>query len=152
MAEDGAAGQGDSKKITPRPQRKKSQKRRRSAQFKTPMTPQEYAEASALAAAAGMTRAAWSRSKLLGTPGPRSQRRMPTDAKAMREIIGHLGRVGNNLNQIAYHLNTGDAPDIPELRQALADYAPIRNAIYKIIGLDPAPPTPPDKPGGARTT
>jgi len=151
MAEDGAARQGGSKKITP-PPRKKSQKRRRSAQFKTPMTPQEYAEASALADAAGMTRAAWSRSKLLGTPGPRSQRRMPADAKALREIIGHIGRVGNNLNQIAYRLNTGDAPDIPELRQALADYVPIRNAIYKIIGLDPAPPTPPDKPGGARKT
>ena len=147
MAEDSPTGRDDSKKITPPPQRKKSQKRRRSEQLKTPMTPREYAEACALAAAAGMTRAAWSRSKLLGTPGPRSQRRMPADAKALREIIGHLGRIGNNLNQIAYQLNIREAPDIPELRQALADYAPIRNAIYKIVGLDPAPP---DKPGGAR--
>ena len=147
MAEDTPTGRDDSKKITPPPPRKKSQKRQRSAQLKTPMTPREYAEASALAAAAGMTRAAWSRSKLLGTPGPRSQRRMPADAKALREIIGHLGRIGNNLNQIAYHLNLREAPEIPELRQALADYAPIRNAIYKIVGLDPAPA---DKPGGAR--
>jgi hypothetical protein len=111
------------------------------------MTPLEYSEACALAAAAGMTRAAWSRSKLLGTPGLRSQRRMPADAKALREIIGHLGRIGNNLNQVAYHLNLREAPEIPELRQAFADYAPIRNAIYKIVGLDPAPA---DKPGGAR--
>ena len=110
MAEDTPTGRDDSKKITPPPPRKKSQKRRRSAQLKTPMTPREYAEASALAAAAGMTRAAWSRSKLLGTPGPRSQRRMPADAKALREFIGHLGRIGNNLNHIAYHLNLREAP------------------------------------------
>ncbi len=150
-AEDGGKEQGsDGKKSAAPKPRKKSQKRQRSAQLKTPMTPAEKAKAAALAADAGMTVGAWSRTKLLGSPGPRSQRRMPADAKALREIIGHLGRVGNNLNQVAYRLNTGDAPDLPELRHALADYATVRNAIFEILGLDPAPPAPPtDKLGGA---
>lgn len=142
------AGRGDGKKPGPKAKRKKSQKRQRSAQFKTPMTPQEYAEASALADAAGMTRAAWSRTKLLGTPGPRSQRRMPADAEALRQILGQLGRIGNNINQIAYNLNLRDrATDIPELREALKDYARIRNAIYEALGLEPSGDIGPKKAG-----
>jgi hypothetical protein len=144
-AEGDPAGQGGNKPN--RPPRKKSQKRQRSKQIKTPCTPDEYQAISAKADAAGMTRAAYSRTAMLGNAGPRSQRRMPADAEALREILGHLGRVGNNINQIAYRINKGDPCDLPELRQALADYAPIRNAIYQALGLDPSADIGPKKAG-----
>ena len=137
-AEGDPAGQHGAKPN--RPPRKKSQKRQRSAQFKTPMTPQEYADASAEADAAGMTRAAWSRSKLLGSPGPRSRRRMPADAKALQKILNDLARVGNNINQIARRINKGDPCDLPELRKALDDYTTVRAAIHEALGLDPPGP------------
>jgi len=137
-AEGDPAGQHGAKPN--RPPRKKSQKRQRSAQFKTPMTPKEYADASAEADAAGMTRAAWSRSKLLGTPGPRSQRRMPADAEALQKILNELARVGNNINQIARRINKGEPCDLPELRKALDEYTTVRAAIHEALGLDPPGP------------
>ena len=142
-----AGGSGDGVTIPPAA-RKKSQKRQRNKQIKTPCTPDEFNAVAAKANAAGMTRAAWSRTVMLGEPGPRAQRRIPADARTLRQILGHLGKVGNNLNQIAYQLNTGGPADLPELRLALKEYAGIRNAIYKALGLDPAPEIPPDKPGG----
>jgi hypothetical protein len=122
-----------------KPARKKSQKRQRYKQIKTPCTLEEFNAVAAKADAAGMTRAAYSRTVLLGDAGPRSQRRMPADAQALRQILGQLGSVGNNINQIAYNLNLrARAPDIPELREALKDYARIRNAIYEALGLEPS--------------
>jgi len=137
-AEGDPAGQGGNKPN--RPPRKKSQKRQRSKQLKTPLTPDEYQKIAAKADAAGMTRAAYSRTVMLGTPGPRSRRRMPADAEALREILGQLGRVGNNINQIAYRINKGDPCDLPELRKALDDYTTVRAAIHEALGLDPPGP------------
>ena len=137
-AEGDPAGQGGNKPN--RPPRKKSQKRQRSKQIKTPLTPDEYQAISAKANAAGMTRAAYSRTVMLGNAGPRSQRRMPADAEALRKILGQLGRAGNNINQIARRINKGDPCDLPELRQALDDYTSIRAAIHEALGLDPPGP------------
>jgi hypothetical protein len=146
--EDGPAGGSGGGPTAPPAARKKSQKRKRNKQIKTPCTPEEYDAIVAKANDAGKTRAAWSRLVLLGDSGPRSQRRMPADNRTLRQILGHLGRVGNNLNQIAYQLNTGGPADLPELRLALKEYAGIRNAIFKALGLDTAAETPPDKPEG----
>jgi hypothetical protein len=151
--EGGPAGGDGGKKSGPPAPRKKSQRRQRSRQIKTPCTPDEFAAIVAKANDAGMSRAAWSRTLLLGEAGPRSQRRVPSDAQSLRQILGHLGRIGNNINQIAYHLNTGGPADLPELRLALKEYAGVRNAIYQALRLEPAPEPPPEpppeKPGGA---
>ncbi len=147
--EGGPAGGDGGKKTGPPAPRKKSQRRQRTRQIKTPCTPDEFAAIVAKANDAGMSRAAWSRTVLLGEAGPRSQRRVPSDAQSLRQILGHLGRIGNNINQIAYQLNTGGPADLPELRLALKEYAAVRNAIYQALGLEPAPEPPPEKPGGA---
>jgi hypothetical protein len=147
-AKDGPAGGSGGDKTTPPAARKKSQRRQRTKQIKTPCTPDEFNAVAARADAAGMTRAAWSRTVMLGEPGPRSQRRMPSDAQTLRQILGHLGRIGNNINQIAYHLNIGGPVELPELRTALKEYAGLRNAIYEALGLEPAPELPPAKPEG----
>jgi hypothetical protein len=144
-AEHGPPGGNGGDKAVPQKTRKKSQKRQRTRQINPPCTPDEYDAISTKANDAGLTRGAWSRRVMLGESGPRSQRRMPADNRTLRQILGHLGRVGNNLNQIAYQLNTGGLADLPELRLALKEYAGIRNAIYKAIGLDTAPETPPNK-------
>jgi hypothetical protein len=147
-AKNGSAGGGGGDKTNPPAARKKSQRRQRTKQIKTPCTPAEFNAVAAKADAAGMTRAAWSRTVMLGDPGPRSQRRMPSDAQTLRQILGHLGRIGNNINQIAYQLNIGGPVDLPELRLALKEYAALRNAIYQALGLEPAPELPPGKPEG----
>ena len=52
-----------------------------------------------------MATAAFLRAAALGDAGPRAQRRAPADKDALLRILGHLGRIGNNVNQIARRLN-----------------------------------------------
>ena len=124
-----------------------SETRQRQASIKVRCLPDEFAAISAKAEAAGMSPAAYMRAAALGTAGPRAQRRLPVAAHLLRQVLGHLGRVGNNLNQIARRLNEGVAAhtQLPELAEALADFARMRDALYTALGKAPdeTPPTPP---------
>lgn len=126
------------------PTRKKSEARQRQEQVKLRCTKDEFNAIAAKASAAGMTTAAYARATMLGDAGPRAQRRLPADAQLLRQVLGQLGRVGNNLNQIAYHLNADEAihTQVPELREALHDYNRMREAIYAALGKKPGGETP----------
>lgn len=100
---------------------------------------------------AGLAVGAFLRAAALGSPGPRAKRRPPADHQVLRQLLGHLGRIGNNINQIARRLNAGAQADIPELREALTAYLEIRNGIFSALGMEPkvVPPAvlpPDDKP------
>lgn len=115
-----------------------SDNRQRHHQYLVRLTPEEYEDVSAKADNAGMTPAAFFRLAALGSPGPRAQRRPPADHKALREILGHCGRIGNNLNQIAYQLNKRGKPAIPQLLSELKSYKKIRTAIYTALNMNPS--------------
>jgi hypothetical protein len=59
--------------------------------------------------------------------------------KGGSRILGELGRVGNNLNQIARALNAGEQARLPELKEALRAYMAIRDAIFEALGKKPGP-------------
>ena len=111
-------------------------KRQRTKQCLVRLTEQEFAEISSKADKAGMASAAFLRAAALGNPGPRARRRPPADHVALRQILGHCGRIGNNLNQIAKHLHAGGALDVPELRAALNAYRAIRMTILTALGMN----------------
>ena len=111
--------------------------RKRTKQCLVRFTEEEYTAIEAKADKAGIASAAFLRAAALGDPGPRAQRRPPADHQALRRILGELGRVGNNLNQIAHRLNAGDRAHIPDLANALAAYLDIRNAIFDALGMKP---------------
>ena len=115
-----------------------SDSRQRHHQYLVRLTHEEFEDVSAKADNAGMTPAAFFRFAALGTPGPRAQRRPPADHKALREILGHCGRIGNNLNQIAYQLNKRGKPNIPQLVSELKSYKKIRTAIYTALNMNPS--------------
>lgn len=121
-----------------------SEKRQRDAQIKIRCTADEFSAAAAKADKAGISLAAFARTAMLDSPGPRAQRRLPVDATLLRQVLGHLGKVGNNLNQIARHLNTNGDPHgiVPDLHNALADQARLRDMLYEALGKTPdaAPP------------
>jgi hypothetical protein len=119
--------------------RKKSQKRQRNLQIKTPCTLDEFNAVAAKADAAGLSRAAYSRTVLLGEPGPRAQRRLPADGKILRQVLALHGKYGSNMNQIAHNLNAGDPCDLPELRRALKEWGEIRDTMLRALGLLPNP-------------
>ena len=112
--------------------------RQRRGQILVRLTDEELAVADDKADRAGLTRAAFARAAIVGSPGPRAQRRPPADHVALRKLLGELGRVGNNINQIARTLNSGEDADIPELREALQAYLQLRDAIFDALGMEPS--------------
>lgn len=117
-----------------------SDKRRRTHQSLVRMSDQEFAGISARADKAGLAVAAFLRaSGLDGDAGPRAHRRPPADHRVLRQILGQLGRVGNNINQIARALNSEDKSKLPQLPEALKVYVEIRKAILDALGKTNGP-------------
>ena len=147
-AEGDQPGQGGNKPN--RPPRKKSQKRQRSMQIKTPLTPDEYQAVSAKANATGMSRAAFSRTAMLRKPGDRSPRIPSPDETLLREIKGLHGKYGSNMNQIARNGNAGKPVDLPELRSALKEWGEIRDLMNKALAQYAAPSDDTPEPEGPK--
>ena len=112
--------------------------RQRTKQCLVRFTEEEFADVSGKADKAGIATAAFLRAAALGNAGPRAQRRPPAEQQLLRQILGHLGKVGSNVNQIARQLNSGERAAVPELREALAAYLDLRDAIYRALNMDPS--------------
>jgi hypothetical protein len=78
----------------------------------------------------GMSIGAFLRARALGDPGPRSVRRPRAGQTELARLLGHVGKIGSNVNQIAKVTNTYRHPpnssdlflmrmDIGRMRQAL---------------------------------
>jgi hypothetical protein len=112
-----------------------SDKRRRIRQSLVRWTEEEFNAIAAKADKAGLAVAAFMRAAALGDAGPRAQRRPPADKQVLREGLGQLGRVGNNLNQIARALNIGKFPSPPELKETLAACRQACGLISQALGM-----------------
>jgi hypothetical protein len=53
----------------------------------------------------GLSMGAYLRALALGSPGPRAVRRPPVERKELARLLGQLGKVGSNLNQLAHAFN-----------------------------------------------
>ena len=101
---------------------KKPPEARRTYPVKVSFTAEEYATLQALAKAAGRKPATYCRLKALD----QASAIVYTTPEA-KELRGDLGRIGNNLNQIAYQLNVGhvlgrvDYRDLKQLLTRLQD-------------------------------
>ena len=54
---------------------------------------------------AGLSVGAFLRALALGNAGPRAVRRPPVERKELARLVGHLGKVGSNINQLAHGFN-----------------------------------------------
>ena len=116
-----------------------SDKRQRGKIHPVRCTLEEFNAIAAKADKAGLSAAGFMRAAALGDAGPRAQRRPPADHVALRQILGHIGRIGNNLNQIARALNAGELAKLPELKEALRACIDVRDAIFEALGKKPRP-------------
>jgi hypothetical protein len=95
----------------------------------------EHAAITAAAAQAGLAIGPFLRSRALGAPGPRSVRRPPADRAELARLLGALGKLGGNVNQIAYAMNaTGDLPSQSELAAITDEVRTMRGALLKALG------------------
>jgi hypothetical protein len=110
-------------------------KRQRDKTVTVRLTKDEHDALESLSSRSGLALGAFMRAAAFGNSGPRAQRRPPADHQALRQILGHCGRIGNNLNQIAKHLNEGGQASLEELREALKAYLHIRTAILAALTM-----------------
>jgi len=115
-----------------------SDKRQRGETVTVRLTKDERATLETLSSRSGMAAGAFMRAAAFGDAGPRARRRPTADHRTLRQLLGECGRIGNNINQIARRLNQGETVSLPEIREALAAYRQIRDAIFTALGMKSA--------------
>jgi hypothetical protein len=84
---------------------------------------------------AGLSVGAFLRASALGDAGPRAVRRPPIERKELARLLGHLGKVGSNLNQLAYAFNSrGRVPGLAELTAMRQQVGELRDALMAALG------------------
>ena len=100
-------------------------------------TEAERAAIKAAADRAGLGVGAFLRAAALGDAGPRAVRRPPIERKELARLLGHLGKVGSNLNQLAHAFNgLGRTPTLAELNRICEYVSEMRNALMTALGRD----------------
>jgi hypothetical protein len=82
-------------------------KRTRYVPYSIRFSPEERAQAAEKAARAGLPLSALIRRSIFNTPPPRSARRPTIERQLVAQLLGELGKIGSNLNQLAKHANAG---------------------------------------------
>lgn len=96
--------------------------RRKRSPLVVQLSPDERTTVAAGAQAVGLSLSGYARHTLLGQPTPRTQRAAPSpDVQALARLLGQLGRVGGNLNQLAKLANQGQPLPADALADALAE-------------------------------
>lgn len=114
-----------------------SEKRIRDGQLTIRLSETERAAIDAAAERAGVTPGSYARQVLLGGPQPRQVRRPPAGRAELARLLGELGKVGSNLNQLARAANSGKEVYTEEVHSALAGLRLIREAILSALGRGP---------------
>lgn len=100
-------------------------------------TAQERAQIDALARQAGLSVGAYLRRLAIGSAGPRAVRRPPVERRELARMLGHLGKVGSNLNQIAHAFNRDrEVPHLTELKLIREQVKELRDALMAALGRD----------------
>ncbi len=94
----------------------------------------EFAALTDKAHETGLSRGAYIRAAVLGTPGPRARRSPPVDAEALGRATAALNKVGSNLNQMTHGMNAGGySLVLQELFAALAEVRAAAAAMRAIV-------------------
>jgi len=100
-------------------------------------TAKDHAVIKEAAAKAGYTVGPYLRNLALGSPGPRSVRRPSVEKEELGRLLGHIGKLGSNVNQIARAVNTTrNLPSWSELAEIRHEVSRMRDALMKALGHD----------------
>ena len=99
---------------SPKGSRRGSETRKKSFLVTSRYDEQEFAELEEAASRVGLTRASFQRVQSLAAPKTRSTRRAPIEREQLAKVLGQLGKVGSNLNQIAHaaHLDRATSGEV----------------------------------------
>lgn len=117
-----------------------SNKRKRTKFVVARLSPDEHAAVAALADKRGMSPGALIRQTLLNVPPGPNVRRPSIDVKLLAKTLAELGKIGSNINQIAYRYNVSDG--LPggniegALDAALRELLEWRTPLMQSLGYD----------------
>jgi len=114
-----------------------SEKRVRNRHLTVRLSDDERAAVDASAERAGLTPGSYARQALLGGPAPRQVRRPPVERKELARLLGELGKIGGNLNQLAKAANSGVTVYEGESDAAYRAIIEMRDAVLKALGRVP---------------
>jgi len=115
-----------------------SNKRKRSKFVIARLSDEEFAAISTLADRAGLSPGALVRQTLLNVAPTSQMRRITVERVLLARVLAELGKIGSNINQIAYHLNAGRPGDVMEgsIDAALNELLEWRTALMQAIGAE----------------
>lgn len=97
------------------------------------VTPAERLEFESLAAQMGLSVPSFIRAMILTDPEIKATRRPTLDRVLMADLLGKLGKLGNNINQIAHRLNEGRGVGSNRMAAALDDFAELKNKVLEAL-------------------
>jgi hypothetical protein len=98
-------------------------------------TSAQHAAWTAAAARSGTNIGDYLRTQADARPSPRAVRRPPVELGELARVLGAIGRVGSNINQLAHVANaTGALPQCQELAAIRADVMAMRAALMRALG------------------
>ena len=111
-----------------------TEKRVRDRVLQVRLTAEEEAIVQAAAERAGLANGSYARQVLLGAPAPRQVRRPPIERRELARLLGELGRVGANLNQLAKRANQGFSVYHQEILVVLGGLKIVSKEILAALG------------------
>jgi len=114
-----------------------SDKRQRQMALRVRLTEAEHVAVSQAADRAGLSVAGYARALLLAAEPLRQSRRPPATKAELAAILGQLGKVGSNINQLAHASNSETVIAASELAAASAAVLAMRDTIMTALGRQP---------------
>ena len=114
-----------------------SEKRIRTAHLTIRLSPDERAFIDAAAGQFGLTPGSYARQALFGAPQPRQVRKPPVERRELVRLLGEIGHIGSNINQLAKAANTGVLVYEGELTSAGRAIIEMRDALLSALGRMP---------------
>ncbi len=98
-------------------------------------TETEHTKMTEAAQRAGLSVGALLRALACDGPGLRAARRPPIERQELARLLGHIGKLGSNVNQLAYAANAfNDMPSARELEAIGLEVREMRDAVMKALG------------------
>ena len=98
-------------------------------------TVKQHAAIKERATRAGLSIGAYLRTLAVGHPGPRSVHRPRPGDTELARLLGHIGKIGSNVNQIAKIANTYRRPPSKSALSVMRkDIGRMRRAVLKALG------------------
>lgn len=114
-----------------------TEKRARVTHLTVRLSADERAAVDAAAERAGLTAGSYARQAMLGAPAPRQVRRPPVEKRELARLLGELGKIGGNLNQLAKAANQGLVVYTGEIDAVVGSLQEMRGAILAALGRAP---------------